>query len=403
MDCSWPDLATDSHGGPSRTRPTPSPNPQSHLSPSAVSASTGSTLGHTPEQAGPLTNWPKWPDDGNIFTQPDDPSGIRIPESRGRRLLEHRLMQNYYLKLQNPFPVSPAPDWRRLWCRTIPEMGLQHDSILHGMLASSATNLLRSNPTDKELFAARQSYFISALHAQRQEVATLTVDNAEVICFAALLISITSFAMLKERSLHPYQPPMEWLQVGRGAGTVIWQSVDTILTQSKESDHPNLMAVAGAYPYFGRDQSYFSPEMRTDFEGVLTQHLPSDDDWGDEETRDAYEKTLSYVGSIQRGVHNGEPVYAVTRRIQTFALVAPPKYIEFLGEQRPRALVILAHFWATVSQIHNIWWLGDDDSIDEDSTAKREIRAIKGVLPPEWLTTMVWPLDVVGLRDPGRI
>lgn len=311
-------------------------------------------------------------------------------------------MQNYYLNMQTPFPVSPAPDWRCLWTKTVPEMALHHDNILHAMLASSATNLLRSNPDDKELFTARQHYFISALQAQRQEVAKLTVDNAEVVCFASLLISITSFAMLKERSLDPYQPPMEWLQVGRGAGTVIWQSVDTIMTQSKESDHPNLMVVSGAYPYFGRDESYFSPEMRRSFDGVLTQHLPSGDNWSDKETRDAYEKALSYVGSIQMGINNGEPVYAVSRRIQAFALVAPPKYIELLGMQRPRALVIMAHFWATVAQVHTVWWLGEENAMGEETTARREIRAINGVVPPKWSTTMVWPLDVVGLRDRGH-
>lgn len=405
MDCSWPDNLMV-NGRPSRSRPSPSaapsPKPQSHLSPSTVSAGTESTYGHTPEQGAGVLSWPKWPEDGNIFTQPDDHSGIGLPESRGRRLLEHRLMQNYYLNIQTPFPVSPAPDWRHLWTRIVPEMALHHDNILHAMLASSATNLLRSSPDDKELFAARQHYFISALQAQRQEVAKLTVDNAEVVCFASLLISITSFAMLKERSLDPYQPPMEWLQVGRGAGTVIWQSVETIMTQSKESDHPNLMVVSGAYPYFGRDESYFSPDMRRSFDGVLTQHLPSGDDWGDEETRVAYEKALSYVGSIQMGINNGEPVYAVSRRIQAFALVAPPKFVELLGMQRPRALVVMAHFWATVAQVHTVWWMGEESGMGEETTAKREIRAINGVLPPEWLATMVWPLDVVGLRDRGH-
>ncbi|KUI69709.1 Sterol uptake control protein 2 [Cytospora mali] len=400
MDCSWPRNPLDNRRS-SRLQSSLSPNPHSHLSPSNISARTGSTPGHTPEQGSILPSWPRWPDEGNIFTQHDDSSDIGLPESRSRRLLEHRLMQNYYLNIQNPFPVSPAPDWRRLWTKVVPEMALHHDSILNAMLACSVTHLLRSNPGDNELFTARQNYFISALHAQRQEVANVTVDNAEVVCFAALIISVTSFAMLKERSLHPYQPPMEWLQVGRGAGTVIWQSVDTIITQSKEGDHPNLMMVAGTYPYFGHDQSYFSPEMRRDFDGVLTQHLPSGDDWSDEETREAYEKTLSYVGSIQRGINNGEPVYAVARRVQTFALVAPPKYIELLGIQRPRALVILAHFWATVAQVHNVWWMGEDDALGKDTTAKREIRAIKGVLPQEWSTTMVWPLDVVGLRDRG--
>lgn len=373
------------------------------MSPSTGSITTISTLSHTPESGASLPDWPRWPVDGNIFSQADDPSGIQLPESRSRRLMEHRLMQNYYHNVRNPFPVSPAADWLHLWATIIPDMALRHDNLLHAMLATSATNLLRADPDDKELFAARQGYLISSLHAQRQEVAKMTVENAEAVCFASLLISITSFAMLKERALLPYQPPMEWLQVGRGAGTVIWQSVDTVMAQSREGDHPNLMVVAGTYPYFGRDQSYFAPELRRDFEGVLTQHLPSvGDDWADGATREAYEKTLSYVGSIQRGLDSGEPVYAVTRRIQAFALLAPPRYIELLGAQRPRALAVLAHFWATVAQVHNVWWLGEGGAAGGDSTARREIRAIEGVLPPEWLTTIVWPLDVVKLRDGGR-
>lgn len=400
MDCSWPDLRPD-HGPSARRRPSPSPRPASHLSPSTLSTGTAPTSRHTPEPTtNPyLANWPRWPSEENPFAQLDDGAGINMPESRARRLMEHRLMQNYYHTFAKPSPVTPAESWRNLWTTHIPALGLNHDNILYGIFASSATNLLQSNPNDKDLFAARQSYFISSLHEQRQEVARLTVENAESVCFGALLISMTSFAMLKERSLHPYHPPIEWLQVGRGAGTVIWQSVQTIENEAREAEHPALMTVATAYPYFGEDQSYFSPEMRRNFEGVLSQQIPSDDDWNDEELKEAYEKSLSYVGSIQRGINHGEPIYAITRRIQTFALLLPPRFIQLLDLQRPRALVIMAHFWATVSQIHDVWWLGESDTVGEESTAKREIGAIKRVLPHEWICTMVWPLDQVGLRD----
>lgn len=331
-------------------------------------------------------------------------------------------MQNYLLDLTSPFPVSPAEDWKKLWNKVVPRMSLQHDNILYAIFTSSATHLLRTNPGDMDLFAARQSYLISALQEQRKEVANLTVDNADAVCFASLIILIASFAMLKERSLEPYEPPMEWLQLGRGAGTVIWRSVQAVEQADDETaSRSHLLVVSSSYPRFGHDQSYFSPEMRQDFKGVLTQRLTSgDDDWDDDTeggTRDAYEKALSYVGSIQRAIHNGEPTYAVARRIQVFALLVPPRFLDLVGMQRPRALVILAHFWATVAQVHGIWWLGDDTTpvspnnrdagigispVAGDSTAKREIRAIKGVLPEEWAGTMVWPLDMVGLRDIGE-
>lgn len=404
MECSWPDARPDPPA-PASLRPSPSPKSASALSPSTLSAAAPAPTASsaTPEQAASyVSSWPKWPSSENPFAQLDDAAGISLPESRVRRLMEHRLMHNYYLRAATTSPVAPAESWRKLWSVHMPALGLKHENVLYAMLASSATSLLRSTPGDKDLFDARQSYFISALHAQRHEVAHLSVENAEPVCFGALLISMTSFAMLKERSLDPYQPPLEWLQVGRGAGTVIWQSVETIITEARQADYPALMTVATAYPYFGKDQSYFDAEMRKTFLGVLTQHLPSDgDDWDDTETREAYEKALSYVGSIQKAIDSGEPVYAITRRLQTFALLVPPKFITLLSIQRPRALVIMAHFWATVSQVHGVWWLGEADAISEESTAKREIRAIKKVLPHDWMTTMVWPLDQVGLREVG--
>lgn len=315
-------------------------------------------------------------------------------------------MQNWHQNFDNPFPVNPAESWRNIWRKSIPALALHYDNLLYGLMATSATNLLLKIPESdsqdyKDLSAARQSYFVSAIHEQRQELAKLSVENAEAVCFSSLLVSICSFAMLKRRSLEPYSPPVEWLQLGRGAGAVIWQSVETIMTQSREADHPSLMTISRSYPYFGMNQDYFSPELRRNFEGVLTRHLPSGgDDWSDDETREAYEKALSYVGSIQKGIHDGEPVYALTRRIQTFSLVIPPKFITLLSMQRPRALVTMAHFWATVAQVQGVWWLGDAGNISDESTAKREIRAIKKVVPQEWMTTMVWPLDQVELRDP---
>lgn len=357
-----------------------------------------------------MTNWPRWPSDDDPFAinLPDDNNnnsnihGINLPESKTRRLMEHRLMHNWHINFGNAqfHGASPSSTWRSLWITHMPALSLVHENILFAMLAASATQLLRSGP-DPDVFEARQNYFISALHAQRQEVAHLSAANAETVSLGALLISITSFAMVKERSLSPYSPPVEWLQLGRGAGTVIWQSVDSIVSESRQSNHPALMTIATSYPYFGKDQSYFDPALREPFANVLTQHLPSaGDDWGDAETREAYEKALSYVGSIQRGIEVGEPVYAIARRIQTFALLIPPAFIGLLSEQRPRALVVMAHFWATVSQCNaGVWWLGEGDAVDEDSTAKREIRAIRAAVPREWLTTMQWPSDQVGLRD----
>ena len=62
----------------------------------------------------------------------------------------------------------------------------------------------------------------------------------------------------------------------------------------------------------------------------------------------------------------------------------PPLFIEFVSEQRPRSLVVLAHFFATVAQVRSVWWIG--------KSGEREIRAIHQALPEEWRGQMIWPL-----------
>jgi hypothetical protein len=74
--------------------------------------------------------------------------------------------------------------------------------------------------------------------------------------------------------------------------------------------------------------------------------------------------------------------------MMAFALLAPKKFIQYVGEQLPRALVILAHFFALASNVKYMWWIGD--------IAQREIQGIWDVLPLEW-HVMRKPLAAAGL------
>jgi hypothetical protein len=354
-----------------------------------------------------------------------------LPETRERRLLEHRLMQNYLFNMTSQFPIAPSRDWTRIFTRLMPELALKHDNLLYAILANSATHLLIREPENMELFSARQSYVIASMREQRRMVDTLSPATADPLCLASLMLLCHSFAALRDRPIEPYTPPMDWLHMGRGAGALIWMSVEAVYKAAQaegisgilpgmEADSPNhvnawlmtrngtgitkdsaIIVMANSYPRFGMDESYFDASMRQGLEGVLTRSILSDDDWADSATCDAYERTLSYVGSIQHAIDSGEPVYVVCRRIQAFALVVPAKFLEFVELQRPRALVILAHFFATVSQVDTVWWLGDHSNDVEQHTAIREIRAITKTLSPEWQGLLIWPLDMIKTKTSG--
>ncbi|KAH8883373.1 c6 zinc finger domain-containing protein [Thozetella sp. PMI_491] len=325
----------------------------------------------------------------------DAPDDSQIPETRERRMMEHRLMQHYIFTMGRPTSVSPSENWSELFSRHIPSLALQYDNLFYSLLTMSATNLLRTEPNNNELFKARQTYLIAAVRAQREMVGRLNPTLADPVCLSSVLLLLHSFAVLSERSLHPYTPPVEWLEMGKGVGQVMWLSLRAVPSEVEPRPHFTLIA-ANSYPKF-EDRSYFDPSMRKDFENILTRGVPSDDDWDDHDTREAYEHALSYVGSIQRAITSGEPVYAVYRRIQTFAVLVPSKFIQLLAEQRPRALVILAHFFGTVAQVQGVWWLGNEDE-QREKMATREIRAICETLPAAWQGMMIWPKDKAGIR-----
>lgn len=321
-----------------------------------------------------------------------------LPESRARRLLEHRLMQNYLYNLGVPFPVSPSQDWNDLWTKTVPPMALRYDNILYAIMSHSATHLLRKEPRNHNLFRARQAYLVAAMRVQRRMVDTLTLDSADAVCLASLIMLVQSFAMLDERVVDTYTPPMDWLRLGKGSGAVIWTSVEAILKTGEESKSV-MLTIANSQPRMGFDESYFDASNRESLAAILAQDLPSGDDWDDPDTRDAYEKTLSYVGSLQLSMRRGEPIYVLCRRLQGFTMVMPARFVDFVDERRPRALVILAHFFAAVSKISTIsggvWWLGGEDG--KESIATREVRGIRSIMPQAWMAHMIWPVEAAGL------
>jgi hypothetical protein len=302
-------------------------------------------------------------------------------------------MQNWFFRLVTPFHVNPGREWNHVWSRVVPDLALTNKNLMYGLLSISATHLLGEHPDDAALFAARQNYLIMAMREQRKMVAEISVEKADAVCLTSLMILVNAFAMLQERSLEPYAPPMDWVNMGRGAGTLIWESIHVVVKAGYPSNS-SLKVIAESYPHFGEDTSYWEPSLRKAFDRLLIPALDAQEEWG-AETQDAYEKTLSYIGSIQKSIDAGEPVYVVCRRVQVFSFVLPDKFVQMLSEQRHRALVVLAYFFATVAQIKGVWWLGEHRHAAK-LTARREIEAIKNVLPPRWYGYMVWPLDMLG-------
>ncbi|KAJ9659294.1 hypothetical protein H2198_003170 [Neophaeococcomyces mojaviensis] len=313
---------------------------------------------------------------------------VEVPETKARRLMELRLAQNSLLNVNPPSSQSTqSPEWLHKWRDILPKFMLIHDCVLYASHALSATHLLRTSRDDEALYNARQNYLVLALREQRKQVSNINTENADAVCLTSMLILLTSFAMMQERDLSIYTPPVEWLKMGRGARAVVWKARNAI--------PPNFPAVFKsfviAHSALGMDQILQS-ELEPTF--ATLYHTMCDHEGWDMETQAIYRRTLAYISTVQRSLNDKEKSFELGRQIQAFPMVIPSGFADLVERQDACALLVLAHYFGVVAQTPDeFWWRKGED--EHNGTAKREILAIHNFIPREWRALMQWPLSKV--------
>lgn len=294
-------------------------------------------------------------------------------------------MQNNLLNMAHgpPHPARGIEDWLQLW-QTVPALSLRHNNVLYASFALSATHLLRSSPNDDELYTARQNYYVLALREQRKECAHLNVQNTEAVCMTSLLILRNSFAMMQERSLDEYTPPIEWLKMGRGAAAVMWKASAAVTPEIPAS----FKFFLDSYQRVLAEQAV-QQDLDNPFSDVFAKIVEQRPDVEDQQ---AYRKTLSYISSLQKAIHNSEPLFVVSRMLQAFPMIIPAHFIDLVEEQDSYALVVLAYYFGIPAQIDDhFWWLKGSAQTTQ-RTALHEIEAINVQVQEQCGSMMSWPL-----------
>lgn len=294
-------------------------------------------------------------------------------------------MQNNLLNMVHGPPASARgiDDWLQLW-RTMPELSLEHNNVLYASYALSATHLLRSSPEDDELYAARQNYYVLALREQRKECAHLDARNTEAVCMTSLLILRNSFALMQERSLDEYTPPIEWLKMGRGAAAVMWKASAAVTPEIPTS----FKFFLDSYQRVLAEQAV-QQDLDRPFSHVFAEIAEQRPDFEDQQ---AYRKTMSYINFLQKAVDNGEPIFIISRMLQAFPMIVPSHFVDMVEEQDRYALVVLAHYFGIPAQIDDEFWWLKGSAQSAERTAVREIKAINAQVHEQCGSMMLWPL-----------
>jgi hypothetical protein len=281
--------------------------------------------------------------------------------------------------------MSADPAVRDINTTIIPRLALQNDALLYCICFMSALHLVKTEAYSPDAAEAYQNYLGLTIQAHRLDVANLSSANADVVCLTAALIRLGSFAILPDRTLHPYSPPSQWMAMNQGTGAVhaaTWHWVGddptSIAYRSVVRKAPNLTD----WPVL------FAPGNRESLLHLLTNPPSVPPEPWTPEIQEAYEKTLSFIGAVQLALDAGiEGPPEILRRCMGFPGLIPKVFFDMVEERRPRALVIMAYYFAYLARFRESWWIGD--------AGIREVRAIAGALGPEWMEMMSWPLGEV--------
>ena len=305
-------------------------------------------------------------------------------ESRERRLLELRLLHQYSTKTCFLILVDHETDPLALeiWQTAVPNVAFTNDALLYSLYAVAALHLAKTGPYNRETLETYRDYLDEAIRGHKDDVTNLSRANADAACLTSHFIRLAAFAIIQERELTPYTPPAQWLQMTRGVVDIHKAAWDWI-----EHDETSVsMRLIRRFPIVTDPDSLYTEEHQQGLLHLLhrSQDHQATEPWS-AEVQEAYAGAISVIGSTLKAIIAQDTRTNIGRRLITFPLLIPERYMGLILKMRPRALVILAHFFFLLSRLSDVWWIGD--------SGPREVRGIKTVLSGEWLDMLDRSID----------
>ena len=364
----------------------PTETPRRPSSSASVSASAHSPVAHSEKSSTNVSDTTTPTVTGTtpapIYKTPE-PLPLSSTTTKKNRMLELKLLHNFTTVTAKTLSVS-SPVLERIWRETVPELAFSSASYLADtLLAVSALHLRSSSPHDRELIRASHSYMASACSEYGACLSKgVTESNAEALFLTSALIAFQSTASriftrddVNDRS-SGYSLPLSLFHSFQGVKAVVtatwqWLRISTIVIPIIESQ-PALNLDLSGHPTFFSNLMVGLDDEIAKFESDPATHL---------ETKIAYQHAIAVLDWAHKIPSTGAPL--------VFLATVSRRFIELLEARRPRALAILASYFALLKCLDDVWWL--------KGVARREIMGIVSLFDPdddEWWPHLQWPLQI---------
>jgi hypothetical protein len=270
-----------------------------------------------------------------------------------------------------------------IWQVAIPRMALQHDFLMHGILALSALHLSRMQPSHTrklKLTVLASTHEQAALPSFRKHISQNLNFNNDT-CDAVFSFSgfVIPFILASESSSTSRIPGLEdgaphWFHAIRGLMALLSGNWSTL------AQGPYAPLLAGTGTPAPDIISYANNPH--DSHLVQVQQLISSYDFSD--TQD-YVPCQIAMDELRRILSTCKTTWGFKAAFVLWPAAVPPEYIRLLHVQHPIALIILAHYCVLLKKIETVWYLR--------GLGLNLLSSINKVLEPKWRPWLEWPME----------
>lgn len=309
--------------------------------------------------------------------------------SKNNRMMELKLLHHYTTITCKTLAIADDVS-ENIWRDTVPNLAFSGASFLaDALLAVSALHLRSHTPHDQDLVRASHAYMAATLSEYGTSLSNgITETNAEALFLTASLIAFQSTASriftrddsgdLKDRS-DGYVLPLSWFHSFQGVKAVVASSWQWL--RNSGIVIPIIEAQPALNLNLAEHENTFFGDLLVGLDEELAQS-GEDESPGYLLTRQAYQHAVAVLNWAHKIPQTGAPL--------VFLATVSRRFIELLESRRPRALAILASYFALLKCLDSLWWLR--------GVARREVMGIVSLFDPddeEWWPRLQWPLRIV--------
>jgi hypothetical protein len=286
------------------------------------------------------------------------------------------------------FTLSSRPELQQIWQQVIPQIAFNHHFLLHGILAFSALHLARSQPERKTLLYTEASVHHNiGLRMFRTAMSNITPQNCDA-CFAfSSIIAAYAWAssnqtgdlFFSDTSVSENKSNVEWASLLRGVHTLLKVAGEWMASSSM-----NLML----------QPRHIDPELAraADPEGsakliALSELWDSSSGKFNADDVEVLNETLNLLHEACGLVASSDFDHQIDMILVVYGwpIQVPEAFFAMVKEQKPEALVVLAHYSLLLNKVDKFWYM--------QGMSRRLLQTIHSKLGKDWESWITWPLQ----------